>query len=312
MQKTHNVSADPGAMTRRDMLLRAGTAALGLGLSTWPMLSSAQSKTRKVLFFSKSSGFEHSVIQRKDNAPSHAEKVLAALGPRHGVEFSFSKDGSLFTKEYVAGFDACVFYTTGDLTTPGTDRNPAMTPAGKAALLEAIQGGKGFVGVHSATDTFHTPEPAGAHAYQNDGDKTDSFIQMLGGEFIHHDKQQMAKMRVADPKFPGLPEHDFELLDEWYSFKNFASDLHVLLVQETGGMEGRAYQRPPYPATWARRHGRGRVFYTSLGHREDVWTNPLFEAILFGGIAWAIGEAAADVAPNIGKVTPGFATLPPG
>jgi hypothetical protein len=311
MQNQKPAPAVPSPISRRDMILRAGAAALGLGLTSCTMFTSAQSSTRKVLFFSKSSGFEHSVIQRRGVEPSLAEKVLAELGPKHGIEFAFSKDGSRFTPEYLAGFDACVFYTTGDLTTLGTDKNPPMSPEGKQAVLDAIHQGKGFVGIHSATDTFHTPEPAGATQYQNDGSRADPYIRMIGAEFINHAAQQNAKMRVVASRFPGLPEHDFELTEEWYSFKNFANDLHVLLVQDTAGMEGRPYQRPPYPATWARLHGKGRVFYTSLGHREDVWTNPLFEKILFGGIAWAVRNADADVAPNVGRATPGCAELPP-
>ena len=72
------------------------------------------------------------------------------------------------------------------------------------------------------------------------------------------------------------------------------------------------FERPPYPATWARMHGKGRVFYTSMGHREDVWTNPIFQNILAGGISWALGETKANVAPNVEKVTPGSAVIPPG
>jgi hypothetical protein len=291
------------------MLLRA--AALGLGLAGWPMITSAQSKTRKVLFFSKSSGFEHSVIQRKAMGPSFAEKILGELGPRHGIQFDFSKDGSLFTTKYLRGYDAVVFYTTGDLTTAGTDKNPPMSPGSKDVLLGAVKSGKGFVGIHSATDTFHSKEPAGAAGYQNDGENADPYIQMIGGEFIIHGRQQKATARANDSNFAGMPKEDFDLTEEWYSFKNFAKDLHVLLTQETRGMEGNPYKRPPYPATWARLHGKGRVFYTSLGHREDVWTNPLFEQILFGGIAWAVGNVEADVTPNIETAAPGYAELPP-
>src|SRR3954471_12745292 len=114
----------------------------------------------KVLFFSKSSNFEHSVIKRRAGQPSWAEQVLAREGPKHDIEFVFSKDGSLFTPEYLAQFDAFMFYTSGDLTAAGKDGNPPMTPAGKAALMDAVKNGKGFVGVHSATDTFHTDETA--------------------------------------------------------------------------------------------------------------------------------------------------------
>jgi type 1 glutamine amidotransferase len=118
-------------------------------------------------------------------------------------------------------------------------------------------------------------------------------------------------MRVADAKFPGMPQQDVELTDEWYSLRDFSSNLHVLLVQETEGMIGEPYQRPAYPATWARMHGKGRVFYSSMGHREDVWNSAMFQELLFGGINWAIGNREADVTPNIDKITPGYATLPP-
>ena len=95
---------------------------------------------------------------------------------------------------------------------------------------------------------------------------------MLGGEFLTHQSQQKAMMKVADPKFPGMAGlgEGFEMKEEWYAFCKFAPDLHVILVQETGGMHDPAYQRPPYPATWARMQQKGRVFYTSMGHREDV------------------------------------------
>jgi uncharacterized protein len=298
-------------MNRREMIRSTAAAALGLGLAgcAWrPTRTPAAAK--KILFFSKSSGYEHAVIKRNGAEPSFAEKVLAGLDPKHSLEFSFSKDGSLFTPEYLAQFDAYLFYTTGDLTTPGTDKNPPMTPAGKAALLSAVNAGKGFIGAHTATDTFHPRKPAGTGAPDGSG-KTDPYLRMIGGEFTVHAKQQKAKMRVADRNFPGLRRDDFELLEEWYSFKDFAPDLHVLLVQETAGMDGKPYQRPPYPATWARRHGKGRVFYTSLGHREDVWTNPIFQEILLGGISWALGRVNADVTPNLIKVTPGCAQPPP-
>jgi len=77
--------------------------------------------------------------------------VLAREGPKHGLEFTFSKDGSLFTPEYLARFDAIMFYTSGDLLAPGKDGNPPLTPAGKAALLEAI--------AHARASSASTPPP---------------------------------------------------------------------------------------------------------------------------------------------------------
>jgi type 1 glutamine amidotransferase len=76
-------------------------------------------------------------------------------------------------------------------------------------------------------------------------------------------------------------------------------------------MKGIEYARPPYPATWARMYGQGRVFFTSMGHREDVWTNPLFQDILAGGIHWACKDLDADITPNLSKVAPGAGENPP-
>jgi hypothetical protein len=100
------------------------------------------------------------------------------------------------------------------------------------------------------------------------------------------------------------------MMEEWFSLRDFAPDLHVVLVQDPRGMnieqpvDKKCYDRPPFPATWARMHGKGRVFFTSLGHREDVWTNPIFQHILLGGLSWALGDVNADITPNIAQVTP--------
>jgi type 1 glutamine amidotransferase len=289
---------------------------------------------RKVLYFTKSSNFEHSVVKRRGGSASFSEQVLAELGPRHGIAFTFSKDGSLFAADYLAQFDAFMFYTSGDLLSPGKDGNPPMTAEGKAALLEAIRNGKGFIGLHSAADTFHTGETADTNTnqprtwrYRHHGQDADPYLRMLGGELIVHGTQQIARVTVINPRFPGFSGlgDRFEWMEEWYSLTDFAPDLHVLLRQETAHMRDphvndadwppagfdTPYQRPPYPSTWARREGEGRVFYTSMGHREDVWLNPLFQQLLFGGIAWATRQADADAPPNLPEVTPGAYELPP-
>src|SRR5580658_5134572 len=103
---------------------------------------------KKILFFCKSSGFEHDMIRQTDGQPSAAQKILAELGRKNNFEFTFTKDGSMFTPETIAKYDAFCFYTTGNLTEPGTDKNPPMSKEGKAAFLEAIHNGKGFIGTH--------------------------------------------------------------------------------------------------------------------------------------------------------------------
>ena len=118
---------------------------------------------------------------------------------------------------------------------------------------------------------------------------------MLGGEFIVHGSQQETTMTVVDPKFPGAGSlmPNFMKHEEWYSLKNFADDLHVLLVNETKDMQDKCYERPPYPASWIRNHGKGRVFYTSMGHREDVWTSPQFQSLVIGGIIVGRGRCGS-------------------
>jgi len=297
-------------IARRQAMRQLGAAGLGLMLEPTLNLFGKEKPRRKILFFTKSSGYEHSSIKRNGNQLSHAERILTELGASHGFDVTATKDGSVFTGENLKQFDAFFFYTTEDLTQPGNDKNPPMSKQGKEAFLEAIHSGKGFLGTHSASDTFHSP---GERFQTQDPEARDPYIRMLGGEFIRHGPQQEATMKLVSPKFPGCDniKGEFRLKDEWYSLKNFASDLHVVLVQMTGGMEGSDYQRPNYPATWARPHGKGRVFYTSMGHREDVWTNPIFQAVLLGGIAWAVGNVNVSTPPNIKTAADKADIIPP-
>lgn len=310
-------ASEPAIMNRRDLLKTSGLTAAALALS--PLLARlgfaddapATGQKKKILFFTKSSGFQHSVINRGNNPDklSYAEQILTDLGAEHGFEVTCSKDGGMFAPAKRDTFDAFVFYTTGDLTKEGTDKQPPMTPENKAGLLDAIKNGKGFMALHCGSDTFHSHSKLGTELIRNVNDKGeddfDPYIQMLGGEFIIHGKQQKSTLRCVDPKFPGAAGmNDINWVEEWYSLKNFAPDLHVILVQETQGMEGIMYQRKPYPETWARMHGNGRVFFSSLGHREDVWKKPEFQDLLVGAMSWTTGRVQADVTPNIKEVTP--------
>lgn len=273
----------------------------------------------RVLYFTKSAGFEHSVVKRTNGEPSYSEKVFSKLAETHPFVFTFSKDGSAFTPEYLAKFDVICFYTSGDLCSVGTDGNPAMTEQGKKALLDAIAGGKGFVGIHSCSDSFHTGEKGGGNnpkrdqRYHNYGDAADPFIKMLGGEFIRHGAQQVAAAKVIDPSFPGFTSlgSEVRVMEEWYTLKDFARNLHVLLLLNTDGMEGSDYQRPSFPLAWARSYGKGRVAFNAMGHREDVWDSAAFQSMLVGMLSWAGGTAKADVTPNLAQVAPGADTIQP-
>ena len=260
-----------------------------------PCLATAEELDGKILFFTKSAGYEHEVVRRHGESLSFAERTLIKLGEMNKVEVLVTKNGSIFDTD-LSDYDAFCFYTSGVLTLRGTDDTEPMTEVGKKRLLEAIGSqGKGFIGIHSTADTFRTDNSPNQPNAQ-----VDPFIAMLGGEFLSHGRQQAGVMRVADPSFPGLDVADsgFALFEEWYALDRFSRDLHVLLTLETRGMRGASYDRRAMPSTWIRQHGNGRVFYTSMGHRADVWTNPLFQRILIGGIQWARGAIDFPIVPS--------------
>jgi type 1 glutamine amidotransferase len=274
----------------------------------------AQARPKQILFFTKAAGNEHAVIKpREGGQPSIAQTILTDLGAKNGFEVTHSKDGRIFTPEGLAKFDGFVFYTTGDLTTPGVDKNPPMPPEGKQLLLDSVSKGKAFIGIHVASDTFLTP----GDRYAANGESTDPYLKMVGGEFIWHGQQQKGRIFCSDPRFPGFADlkDGLTVMEEYYSFKNLSPDLHVLLWLGTWSMmntgKDSVYRRAPYPLAWARMQGKGRVFYTALGHRDDVWSSLPFQQMLVGGIKWATGLASASVRPNITTVTPYYDEIPP-
>ena len=302
-------------MKRRDMLISTA-AAVGLSQLPFAWAAAAEQPKRKLLCFTKSGGFEHSCVRRDGDKLSHVEQILTDLGKQHNFDVYCTKDGGVFDTD-LGDYDAFFFQTQGDLLTVGNDKQPPVSTAGKKRLLDAISRGKGFAAAHCGADTCHSPGHDQGQQKQRQTE-VDPYIAMVGGEFISHGAQQVSRQSIVDAAFPGLAgaadngtPDSFKLNDEWYSLKNFADDLHVILVQDTQGMNGKDYQRPPYPATWARRHGKGRVFYTSMGHREDVWSNPKFQQILLGGLSWGFGNVDADVPANMKQVTPGANVMPP-
>ena len=287
-------------MKRREFLSSIGSLVVCSTAFPLQWARAASGKKQRVLYFTRSAGFEHSVVRRKGDQLAFSERVLTEMGKRAGFEVVCTKDGRVFDSD-LDQYDTIAFYTSGDLTKPNRNRTPPMTPRGKQRLLDWVAAGGGFVGFHSATDSFHSR-----------GGKVDPYIAMIGGEFVIHGAQQAAGVKLVDPAFPnlqGIPS-EMRLKEEWYTQKNLAPDLHVILLQETKDMRGKMYQRPPYPQTWARRHGKGRVFYTSFGHREDIWTNPKVQQVMLAGFAWTMGNVEADVTPNIAKVAPGANQLP--
>jgi type 1 glutamine amidotransferase len=301
-----------GSGTGRREFLRAA-ALTGAGLALAKRLRGAAGKS--VLVFTKSSGFEHDVVKRVNGKTSLVDDTVTALGDKYGFHTGATKDGRIFDDPKLRDYAAVVFFTTGDLTTLGTDGKPPMSAAGKQKLLEAIQKGMGFVGVHAAADTFHPqPDPPDrSNRYIAHGEQEDPYLRMLGAEFIVHGSVQESSLMVNDPKFPGLEgvSSPVSLNEEWYSLKDFQPDLHVILTLETKGMKEACYQRAPYPAAWARMQGKGRVFYMAMGDRPANWKNEFFLNLLGGGIRWAIGDVNASVEGNLKQAAPGYAEIPP-
>lgn len=292
-------------------MLLSSAAALA-GASMFPLRwaaaeeKKAGSKKQKVLFFTRSVEYEHSVVKRVGGKLSYAERVLTELGAKHDVEVVCTKDGSVFDGD-LKQYDCIASYACGNPDEPSITGAPPITPNGKKRLLAAVAGGTGFVGIHSACYFYYSKGPR-----LQSQTKVDPYVSMLGGEFAMHGAQQKGTMRVVSPDFPAMDKlgKSFSMVDEWYALKNFARDLHVILVQETEGMDikgksnKQAYDRPPFPSTWARMQGKGRVFYTAMGHREDVWDSEKFQQVLLGGFGWAMKNVDADIQPNIDRVTP--------
>ena len=270
-------------MKRREMLLSTGAAMLGLSAFPLGWVAADEKKKPKILYFTKSAGFVHSVVKREGKPLAFSEILLTELGKKNGFDVVCSQDAAVFDGD-LGQYDLFAFYTTGE----------PLGKEQKKKMLDAVAAGKPFVGIHAATDTYRGKK------------EIDPYIAMIGGEFQNHGQQQKAKMKVVSQQFPGAKDlgEGFAMLEEWYAGKNFSKDLHVILLQETQGMKGDMYKRADFPATWAKMSGKGRVFYTSMGHREDVWQNKKFQDVLLGGIAWALGNAEADIRPNLAEVAP--------
>ncbi len=290
----------------RSLIVAAALLAL-LGAALPAAASEAEGDAPiRVLFLSKSSGFEHSAIKRTEGMPSHVETVLAEMAADRGFTVVSTKDAGLVNAAQLENFDVVIFYTTGDLTDRGGvgegffrgDGNSPMSVDGVADLIRWIENGGGFVGFHPATDTFH-----------GENDEITPYIGLIGGEFVHHGAQFEGIVRVADAAHPTMRsvEDGWKIMDEWYLFKNVAQDeLHVLALMDPGEERSRqeVYDIAPYPIAWCRELGAGRVLYNAMGHREDVWSHEMFRAWVGDTIEWAAGRGEAAAAPNWSDAVP--------
>jgi type 1 glutamine amidotransferase len=224
-----------------------------------------QAAPGRVLYLTQSAGYRHEVLPL-------SEKILVEVGQKHGFAVTISGDASTISAESLKPYSAVVFYTTGELP---------MKDAQKAALMAWIRDGHGFVGIHSATDTFYEwPE----------------YGEMIGGYFDEHPWNTHVTMKVEDHGHPSTKHlgPTWALADEIYQFKNYSrDDKHVLLSLDVASVDltAKGVKRldRDFATAWYRTWGSGRVFYTALGHRPEVWRDPSYQQHVAGGISWAMG-----------------------
>jgi type 1 glutamine amidotransferase len=246
------------------MIRLIATASLVLAIAC-TVLTARQPAPKKLLYLTQSVGFKHDVLPL-------SQEILAGIGRKHGFDVSIIGDASTITAASLEPYAAVAFYTTGEL--PLSDRQ-------KADLMAWIKSGKGFVGIHSATDTFYEwPE----------------YGEMIGGYFDEHPWNTRVTMKVEDPRHPATKHlgRTWALADESYQFKNYSrGDKHVLLSLDVSSVDlaAKGVKRTDrdFATAWHKPWGSGRVFYTALGHRPEVWQDPAYQEHLAGGITWAMG-----------------------
>lgn len=242
---------------------------------------SAPPAKKHLLVLGEEKGYRHEAV-------SHALATIEHLGRQTGLwDTTLRTDTEVLTKkklEYNAkslnDFDAVLFFTGGELE---------MDSQQKSDFLSFIHdGGKGFIGVHSAAITFADwPE----------------FIDMIGGFYDEHPWVTFdAPIIVEDPAFPGMRQfpHEFVLRDEIYQMKDYSRDkLRVLMRLDVSklDMKNKNVHRSDgdFAVTWAKMYGKGRVYYTSLGHVESNWDKPEFQQMITEAIKWALQLQNADV-----------------
>jgi len=254
----------------------------------------------RILFLSKSEGFEHSPVAVKDGKPCIAEQMLKMLALDNEAEsFKSTKDASLITAENLKNYDMVIFYTQGDLTKPSKDGGAAMSEKGQADLVEWVKNGGRFMGFHSASDTFHTPA----------GGEVTPYLKMLGGEFKGHGPQFEGTVKLVDPGHPSVANipASWKFKEEWYAFTNFNKEsIHVLALLDPGeaGAKHELYKSGPYPIIWCSVFGKGKVYFSGLGHRDELWADPTFQKSIVDAGMWLMSEGTSGNEPNFDKVVP--------
>ena len=263
------------------------TFSLALLLALAALLASAQSapQKKKVLFIGQVEGYQHDSV-------SDAAGTIWRMGHESGLWDTYIRtDSQLITKKKLESnaknldyFDAVIFYTTAELP---------MNEEQKASLLSFVhEDGKGFVGVHSGIDTFY---------------KWPEYGEMVGAYFDNHPWGQfMAPIIVEDRQFPATRHFPpaFTIYDEIYQpSKEFSRDKVRVLARLDESLidlkhEGVKRTDKDFAVAWVKNYGKGRVFYSTFGHRQEVWDRPDIQQMYFESIRWALRLVDGDATPR--------------
>jgi type 1 glutamine amidotransferase len=213
-----------------------------------------------VLVFTRTTGYRH---------PSITDGVAAIrrLGATNGFTVAATEDPTQIRDTVLRRYNAVVFLSsTGD----------PLGPAQQAALERWVEAGGGWVGIHAAADAHYDWPWYG---------------ELAGAWFRRHPRVQLATVRVTDgdhPSTQSLPAV-WTRTDEWYDFRtNPRGHVRVLAVVDESTYQGGG-MGVDHPVSWCHEQGRGRSWYTALGHSTASWSEPLFLAHILGGIQWAAG-----------------------
>ncbi len=272
----------------------------------------AEQKMRKVLYFDRSNGFVHPPTVDNEDGTTVCGNALIDLGKELNFEVVCTKDSAVFETD-LSQFDAIFFYTCGDLDQDGGTSPKGMSDKGIANFYNAIRGGVGLIGVHSATDTWKTP----GEGWENQpiNERTE-YTKLIGAQFLTHGGQQETTLKEVEPvQLPFMKSQapEFKYFDEWYCMKNFNPDMHVLALMDTSEMNkdgaNSCYNRPPQPVIWARMEGKGRVAYSALGHNDSSWWDDTNRGVISDLFKFVLGDIDIDLTPNLDKVAPGAGIL---
>lgn len=244
-----------------------------------------QPPPKKLLAIGEVKGYEHDSV-------SHGLATLEKLGRQTGLWDTYIRtDNELLTKAKLENnaknldyFDAVIFYTTGDL---------GLTDQQKKDVLSFVRDdGKGFLATHSAADTYYNwPE----------------YGDLLGAYFDEHPWGQVhCRIRTEDTAFPATAHFpaEFPFYDEIYQFKEPYSrnKLRVLMSVDPASVDltnPKVHRTDrDFAVTWVHNYGKGRVFYSSLGHRDEVWDLPDIQKMWIEAVKWVMGITPGDASPR--------------